>query len=170
MNNAIKKYVRYLPIRWGIGGLVFSLVFIAIGFLEKGSAIPVPGLVRLLVVDAPPMCILGFLWGWSERISLERCAGASSGQREKSIRRTVMRQVIKGMICGAIFMLFIVGTGLIPMLRPWDRKSNILFNLENLLGCLVWGALVGLAVGIVLRRNLLRRLVNSPNANQKVET
>jgi GYF domain 2 len=163
MNEAAASWIRGLPRRWALGGLVLGLVWSFVsGALQNSFANPVgghlAGIVRVFSMIVLPLCVLGFVWGWSEKVHLERW---SSGARlEKAINRYVLRQIAKAIVCGAFFGLFTYGLGSFRSFRPWDSEANIAANIFGLLGFALLAAPVGLAVGIFSRRNLRQRLSN----------
>jgi hypothetical protein len=163
MNKTAARWVRGLPIRWGLGGLVVGFVWSLVSSAAQGSfAHPVGGLVAGLVRTFAwvvlPLGFLGFLWGWSERLRLEHVSSEGIGQLEVSIRRSVSRQTLKAMTCGAIFGLFIYGLGHFPSFQSWDSVANIKNNIYKLLGAAILAIPLGVIVGVLFKRNMLRRL------------
>jgi len=168
INEAAASWIRGLPRRWAMGGLVLGLVWsLTSSILQGGFVEPagghVAGIVRLLLLIVIPFCVLGFVWGSSERFYLERMA-QSSARFEKAINRYTWRQTGKALLCGVLFAFFTHGLGLFRSFKPWDSETNIAANISSI-SAYAWLAIpVGLLVGIFTRRNLKRRLSNeTPN-------
>ncbi len=143
--------------RWAVGGLVLGLVWSLVsGGLQGSFANPVgghlAGFVRVFCLIVLPLCVLGFVWGWSERLHLERWS--SSARLEKAINRYALRQTGKAIVCGAFFGLFTYGIGVFRSFQPWDSEANITANIFGILGFALIAVPLGLVVGIVSRRNL----------------
>jgi hypothetical protein len=103
---------------------------------------------------------LVFFWGWSERHDLERWSAQSSDRLREGVNHYFSRQAGKAIVCGALFGFFAHALGLFRFrpLRTWDSLENIGANISALTGFLLLGALVGMIVGAITRRNLVRRL------------
>lgn len=163
MNESARKWVNGLPMRWGLGGFVLGIVWSLVSSLAQGTfAAPsgglVAGIIRIFLLIVLPLCILGFLWGWSEKLTLQRCSTEGVEQLEKAIRRSALRQTGKAMMCGIIFGVFTYGLGLFRSFRPWDSDANIKANISSVFAFALLAAPVGILVGILSKRNLLRRL------------
>jgi hypothetical protein len=163
MNENAARWVRRLPIRWGLGGLVIGLVWsISSSALQGGFSNPVGGqaaaLFRIFALVVLPLGVLGFAWGCSERFLLEHVFG--SDRLDRTVRRSPLRQTGEAMICGVIFGLFTYGLGVFRSFRPWDSEPNITANLSAIFAFALLAAPLGLLVGVVSRRNLLRRISN----------
>jgi hypothetical protein len=76
-DHSLKPWVDALPIRWGAGRPLARACVVPSSLLLQGgftnpvgghlaASIRVPGLIVL------PLAILGFVWGWTERIGLKR--------------------------------------------------------------------------------------------------
>jgi hypothetical protein len=169
-NEAAASWIRGLPRRWALGGLVLGLVWSLVSGALQGSFVnPVgghlAGIVRVFSMIVLPLCVLGFVWGWSEKVHLERW---SSGARlEKAINQYVLRQIAKAIVCGAFFTLFAYGIGLFRF-QPWDTEANITANVGRTLGFVLPWALVGLFIGIFSLRNLRQRLSNKPRSKTEL--
>jgi hypothetical protein len=117
MNESAVRWIRGLPMRWGLGGLIILpavlwLVLIAVDGIVPSS---VDGWgaasSRIFVLIMLPLGVLGFVWGWSERLHLERCFAGGSDRFERAIHRFVLRQPCKSLICAAIFWVLAYGLG-----------------------------------------------------------
>jgi hypothetical protein len=110
MNERVAKWVRNLPIRWGLGNLILPIAWgvVALAVLRTPNPTDswIATAVRILVFIVLPLGVLGFGWGWSERIYLERRLAGPQGAIENAIRRGVARQIWKGMIAPAPFTGF----------------------------------------------------------------
>jgi len=162
MNEAAASWIRGLPKRWAIGGFVLGLVWSLTSSAFQGSfENPVgghfAGLIRVLLLIVIPLCVLGFVWGSTERFHLERAA-QSSARFEKAINRYTLRQIGKAMVCGVLFALFTYGIGLFRSFKPWDSEANIGANISSILGFAFLAVPIGLLGGIFSGRNLKRRL------------
>jgi hypothetical protein len=113
--------------------------------------------VRVLLIIVLPLGVLGFVWGWSERYDLERWATQSSDRLKKGINRYSFRQTGKAIVCGVLFAFFHYEIGFVPY-RTWDTTENIIADISTFTAPLLVAALVGLIVGAITRRNLVRRL------------
>jgi GYF domain 2 len=164
INEAAANWIKGLPRRWAMGGLVLGLVWSLTSSTLQGSFVNpagghLAGLVRLLLLIVIPFCVLGFVWGTTERFHLERMA-QSSARFQKAINRYTWRQTGKAIFCGVLFALFTYGHGFIRSLKPWDSEANITANISSI-SAYAWLAIpVGVLVGIFTRRNLKRRLSN----------
>jgi hypothetical protein len=149
--------------RWGLGGLVLAFVWSLISSAAQGSfANPagglVAGIVRILVGVVLPVGFLGFLWGWSERRRLERVSANGVSQLNVSIRRIVSRQTLKAMMCGIVFGIFFHGLRQFPGFRSFDSTGNLRDDSYMVLSFMLLAIPVGIVVGVLFKRNLLRRL------------
>jgi hypothetical protein len=163
MNESGANWVRGLPARWALGGSVLGIVWSLVSSFAQGSfSNPLGGLAaglsRSLVLIVLPLCVLGFLWGWSEKLTLERCSAEGEDRLKEAIRRSALRQTGKAMMCGIIFGVFTYGLGLFRSFRPWDSDANIKANISSVFAFALLAAPVGILVGILSKRNLLRRL------------
>jgi hypothetical protein len=163
MNEPAANWIRGLPMRWALGGLFLGLVWSFVsGALQGSFANPVGGhlaaLVRVFSLIILPLGVLGFIWGSSERLRLERWCAQSGAQSEKAINWYVVRQTGKAFVCGVLFGLFTYGIGSFRSFRPWDSEANISANVFGVLGFGLLAVPVGLLVGIFCRRNLRRKL------------
>jgi hypothetical protein len=165
LNQPMLNWVRSLPMRWAFGGFILGIVWVAASvLLQGGFSNPVGGLVAVVRVFAMfvlPLIFLGLVWGYTERFYLERSAEKSREQFDKAIQQSVWRQVGKAIVCGLAFRIYIhwVGYGPNgPKYAPWDNPENIIANTYSVLGFVLLAVPVGLVVGIVSRRSLLRRL------------
>jgi hypothetical protein len=163
LNQPMLKWLRGLPMRWAFGGFVMGMVWsLASSFLQGSFSNPVGGqlvaLVRVFEMVVLPLTVLGFIWGYTERFGLERSAKASSEQFHKAIRRNVLRQVGKAILCGLAFGFFTHWLGYVRRFAPWDNTENIIANATAVLGYALLAVPVGLVVGIVSRQSLVRRL------------
>jgi hypothetical protein len=104
-----------------------------------------------------PLGVLGFFWGWSERRDLERWSAQSSDKLQKGVNHYYFRQAHKAIVCGVLFGFFTHAVGLFRW-RTSDSVENIVANISAFTGFLVLGAFVGMIVGAITRRNLVRRL------------
>ncbi len=160
MNEAMAEYVRRLPLRWLLGGSILGVVWISPSVFEYVHSKGLQGLLPVLKVFAtfvPPLGFLGFLWGWSERFQLERRIVSSGEPFDRATAGLITRQTFKGMICGAIFILFTFGTGFLLSFLPWDSQDHISSNLQEVFNGVLGGALVGAFVGLFARRSLQRK-------------
>jgi hypothetical protein len=173
MNERVAKWVRNLPIRWGLGSLILPIVWGVTALATTGNPNPVDGwiaaTVRILVFIVLPLGVLGFGWGWSERRYLEHRLAEPEGTFESAIRHGVPRQTWKGMIAGATYWmfgygLFSYGISFSRMFHDLDSDANIVANASSLSSFVFNGALCGLCLGFISRRNVLRRLAASPPA------
>jgi hypothetical protein len=99
------RWLRRLPVRWAIGGLLLGIVWGLVSSLLQGSLNnPVgglmAGLIRLTTIIILPLGVLGLIWGYTERAKFNRSANQGSEGLLLTIRRTVWRQVGKAMLCG----------------------------------------------------------------------
>jgi hypothetical protein len=102
VKEAATRWVRGLPMRWAIGGLVLGVTWTLV--TSAGVSDPVgghlAGVVRVLLIIVLPFVVLGFLWGWSERHYLERWSVQSSEGLNKA--HYSLRHVGKAIICGGL--------------------------------------------------------------------
>jgi hypothetical protein len=153
MNDTVARWIKRLPLRWGLGGLVLAVVWSIISTVAQGSFVnPAGGQVaamgRLFVAVILPLWWLGILWGWSERNNLERAAAKGVDQWNVSIRRIVSRQTLKAMICGMTFGIFTY------CLLPGFRLHA---DFHLVLSLTISAIPVGVIVGVLFRRNLIKR-------------
>jgi hypothetical protein len=130
----------------GVGGTFSRPSALVSTALQGGFANPVGGHLAAFVRVFSLFVLLGFVWGWSERLHLERVQ--SSARLEKAINRYALRQIGKAIVCGVLFGLFIYESGLFRSFKPWDA----------ILGSVLLAAPVRILVGIFSRRNLKRKL------------
>jgi hypothetical protein len=168
MNDAVAKYVRGLPVRWLFGGFLLGVVWMAPSVVQHGYSKGFQGQGPILQTAfakfVSPLCVIGFLWGWSERLKLERSIASGNEQFDRAIRRIIAREIGKGVICGVVFILFIFGAGFLLTFRPWDNEDNILSNIGEISTGFFGGAVVGLFVGVVAKGNLQRKSLKSSDA------
>ena len=162
MNEVTSVWVKGLPMRWALGGLFFGIVWSLISTaLVGGFSNPAGGhtaaVIRVFSLIVLPLCILGFTWGWSERLTLERSFAQGNVQFEKAIDRYVFRQTGKAIVCGLVFALFTHGIG-IKSFQSWDTHEDIVANVSRFLGNVLPAVPVGIVVGIFSSRALRRRL------------
>jgi hypothetical protein len=155
--EAAARWVRGLPIRWGLGGLVIGLIWSFSSAALQGSfSNPVggqaAGLFRVIALVIVPLGVLGFAWGWGERFFLERVSAQGSDQLEWAVRQSPMRQTGEAMICGALFGFFVAYAA------DLFNLTQLAVNTTRLFGFALLAAPVGFFVGILSRRNLMRRL------------
>src|SRR6267378_6454353 len=130
VNEATTQWIESLPLRWAFGGFVLGLVWSALSSALQGSFLnpvggPVAAIVRIVLMIVIPLCILGFAWGLSERIDLNRWSAQGRLRLDRALKRHVLRQVGKAIVCGALFGLFTFEMGLYRSFRPWDSEENI---------------------------------------------
>jgi hypothetical protein len=161
MKEVPNKYLRSLPLRGVVAGFIVSGVWTApsmLNYAYSGSSHFQPLVVlEVFAVFALPLCVLGCLWGWSERLRLERALATGTDRFDQAIHRTGGRQIVIGMVCGAAFILFTFGTGFLLSFKPWNTADNLISNLTDIGGGLIGGALVGLIVGVIFYRSLHRK-------------
>jgi hypothetical protein len=173
MNERVEKWVRNLPIQWALGSLILPIAWGVVALAVLRTPNPTDGwiaaAVRIVVFIVLPLGVLGFGWGWSERLYLERRLAGPQGLFESAIRRGVARQIWKGMIAGAIYWIF--GYGIFSLgfsysreFHNWDSEANMIANASSLSSFVFNGALYGLCLGLISRRNALRKLAESPPA------
>jgi hypothetical protein len=158
MNEALTKYVKGLPLRRLLGGFILAIVWITPAAFQHAYSrnFQIQPMLYLLLFATfvLPLCALGLLWGWSERLKLERANAMGAEQLDEAIRRTVARNAATGMTCGLAFILVCFGTEFLQTSRTWDNS----FLQENMMGAgLVGGAAVGVFAGIIAKRNLQRK-------------
>jgi hypothetical protein len=84
MSDALTKYVKGLPLRRLLGGLILAIVWLAPSMIERAYSgrfyTHQMDVLHLLGIFVAPLCVLGFLWGCSERLKLQRAiaTGADS--------------------------------------------------------------------------------------------
>jgi hypothetical protein len=155
-------WVRLLPLRWALGGLLLGVVWSLISSYLQGSFNnPVggvaAGLIRLMTIIVIPLTVLGLIWGYSERAKLVRSASQSAASLTAVIRRTISRQVGKAMLCGMTFGVIVnLFLGARSSFR-WDSPEHVAANLSEALGFVLLAIPLGLAVGYIFRRNLIRK-------------
>jgi hypothetical protein len=167
MNDSATKWIRNLPRRWGIGSLSLPMLWGVQLAVTQGIAHPpdgwAAGALRLLGVLVVPLACLGFAWGWSERRYIERCLVDGEGPFKRAIDRSVLRQSCKGAIAGLIYWLFcdaLFSAGLLyaRAFRAWDGDESTIANISSLADFGIAGAIYGLVLGLISRRNIRRRL------------
>jgi hypothetical protein len=161
MKEAPNKYLRSLPYGGVVAGFIVSAVWTAPSILHyvysRSFHFQPIVVLEVFAVFAPPLCVLGWLWGWSERLRLERALGTGTDRFDQAIRRTGGRQIVIGMVCGAAFILFTFGTGFLLSFKPWNTEDNFLSSLTDISSGRFGGALVGLIVGVIFYRSLHRK-------------
>jgi hypothetical protein len=157
MNDALATYVKGLPLRRSLGGFILAIAWLAPAIIDNvysgrfhTERIDV---LHLFVTFVAPLCVIGFLWGYSERRILERAIAVDESKPD--LGGVIGRHAAVGMICGAAFFLF--ASFFLPG-RAWDSKDNILANLREVPAGLIGGLIVGVIVGIVTLRSLRRRV------------
>jgi hypothetical protein len=168
--GAFEKWIHTLPVRWSIGGLLIGLLWSLVSALLQGSfSDPVggnlSGFLRVLGLILFPFALLGFVWGWSERARLHRQITAQGPTHTNLQNHWVLRQVIKAMICGALFAMFTYGFGSFRAFGPWNSADGVRANLSVLLVYAILAVPIGVAVGIVSRRRL-RQLLSTADAGK----
>jgi predicted PurR-regulated permease PerM len=118
----------------------------------------IAALVRIVGMIVVPLGILGLIWGYTERATLERNAKAGLKQFDNALRRYVWRQVGKAISCGLAFGIFTYSLGYVEKFAPWNDLVDVMANILQLLGWALLAVPVGLIVGMVSRQNLMRRL------------
>jgi hypothetical protein len=83
--------------------------------------------------------ILGFLWGWSERLKFERAVATSTEQFYQAISGALGRDMAKGTVSGAAFIIFTFGSGFLLSFKPWDTEATITSNFIDVGGGLLGG-------------------------------
>jgi hypothetical protein len=161
MNEVLGKYLKSLPLRGLLGGFILAVVWTTPSLLQHAysknfQARPIV-VLQVIATFLLPLCFLGFLWGWSERMKLERAIAANREQFDQATNGIIGRHAIKGMICGAAFIFFTFGTGFLLRFQSWDTEDHIISNLSDIAGGLFGGALVGLLVGVFTKRSLQRK-------------
>ena len=161
MNETAADWVRGLPMRWALGGVFLALVWLAL-VLFNGFTPPVDGyahaLVRVVLSIVLPLCVLGFVWGWSERSHLERAAAHSSSRFKRAITKYVSRQTGKSVFCGIAFTLFMYGLPFVSSFRPSKSPDDMQAYISPVLGGALLAMPIGIAVGVFSRRALKRKL------------
>jgi hypothetical protein len=147
------RWVKGLPLRWGLGGLGLGFVWsFASSVLQGGFSNPAGGLtaaiIRVGTIIVLPLGVLGFAWGWAERFRLARHTAKGKEQVEIALQGNGFRQMCVAAICSALFWLFLRG------FAPWAVKFGFI-------GLMVLAAPIGAVVGIVSKRNLMRRMLDS---------
>jgi hypothetical protein len=146
------RWIKCLPLRWALGGLILGLVWSLISSLVQGSfSNPSGGLMaalfRVSMIVVLPLGLLGFAWGLTERIRLQRCARDSRERLVQAINRNFLHHAVIGAIVGALFWLFL------RHVAPWTRITS---DSTGILGLMLLAAFVGILVGVVSKRTLLR--------------
>jgi hypothetical protein len=161
MKDGLGKYLKKLPLRGAVAGFLVSAVWITPSMFHHAYSrnfdVQPIVFVRILAAFALPLCVLGWLWGWSERLRLQRAIAGSPDQFDQAISGSRGRQIVTGMVCGVAFILFFFGTGFLLSFKPWNTEDNVLSNLTEIASGLLGGALVGLIVGVIFRRSLHRK-------------
>lgn len=161
-DQANLRWLQRLPVRWAFGGLFLGIVWgLVSSFLQGSLNNPVggltAGLIRLATIIILPLGVLGLIWGYTERAKLDRSAHQGSDNLVLTIRQTVRRQVGKAMLCGLAFGIFVMLFSRVRAFLPWDKEEHISANVEKVLSYVLLAIPVGLIVGYVFRRNLVRR-------------
>jgi hypothetical protein len=133
------RWLRRLPVRWAIGGLLLGTVWgLVSSFLQGSLNNPVggqmAGLIRLATIIILPLGVLGLIWGYTERAKLDRSAHQGSDNLLLTIRQTVRRQVGKAMLYGLAFGIFVMLFSKVRAFLPWDTADHIAANTSGLLG------------------------------------
>ncbi len=73
------RWLRRLPVRWAIGGLLLGIVWGLVSIVLQGSfnnpvGGQMAGLIRLATIIILPLGVLGLIWGYIERAKLDRSA------------------------------------------------------------------------------------------------
>jgi hypothetical protein len=149
--NAI-AWIKALPLRWALGGLLFGLIWSLISALLQDSfSNPAGGhaaaLFRVSLIFVLPLGVFGFVWGLTERFRLLRYGGYSRERLEQAMSKNVERQALVSAILGALFWLFLRSVAL----KPTGDVYSVLATMMAAAG-------VGALVGIFSKRNLLRKL------------
>ena len=91
MNDALTKYVRGLPLRRLLGGFILAIVWLAPSMIEYAYSGRFRthrlDVLHLLAIFVAPLCVLGFLWGCSERVKLERAIAIGTKQFDRILKR-----------------------------------------------------------------------------------
>jgi hypothetical protein len=170
IDDGAARWIRMLPMRWAFGGFLLGIVWSSSSWLQGSFSNPVggqlAGMVRLLLYIILPITVLSFVWGWSERSRLERAAADNRVKLEEAARSTLLWNSGKAIACGAAFGLFTYGLGHVRAFQPWTTEENIVANLKGVTQFVVLAIPVGLLVGIVARRSLLKRLRVAPETRR----
>src|SRR5690242_19293609 len=97
IGQSATRWVRGLPIRWGLGGLALGFVWSFVSCAVQGSFTnPVgsltAGLIRVGAIIVLPLGVLGFAWGWAERFRFARYSAKGKEQIEQALRKNVLHQ------------------------------------------------------------------------------
>jgi hypothetical protein len=118
----------------------------------------VAAVVRVLTLIVLPLCALGFLWGWSEKIELRRRLARRNRDPSHAINGWILRQTGMAMTCGVMFGLFTYASGLFRTFQPWEDVAAVRDNIMGVIAFAIVAAPVGTLVGAFSRRNLRRHL------------
>lgn len=167
-NDRATTWIRWLPIRWAIGGLLASLAWSILstwhgGFQEMAGG-PLAGIYRLLSFIVLPICVLGFSWGWVEKVHLNRALAADL--LKDAAKSSLSRNARNAIICGVVFCLYVHFLTPLDEFQPWTTGDSVTANVATILGWSIPWIPVGLLVGFVSRRSLLHRLETSPQTVQ----
>jgi hypothetical protein len=159
--DALTRWIRGLPLRWTLGGFILALVwFLASSLLQNSFSSPLGGylaaIVRLFAFIVLPLCALGFVWGWSERIRLQRQLAQSRTHLSQAINAWIFRQTAKAMLCGLLFGIFTYVTTLFRF-QLWGNVA-LSDNFTGVLAFAILAAPVGGIVGAVSKQNLRQHL------------
>jgi hypothetical protein len=88
INASTAAWLRGLPVRWALGGAVLGIVWSLASIFQDSFANSqgnfALGLLRVFELVVLPLAILGLIWGYTAKWSLERSA--------KKIRISFIRQ------------------------------------------------------------------------------
>ena len=168
-DKAVAAWLRRLPFRWGVGGIVLAVVWSITSAALQGSynnpaGGPFAALLRVLTQIVLPFGLLGFVWGWTEKGYLERSIDGEQNNLGKAGQRLILRQLVKAFCCGVAFGLFTYGLGLIRSFQPWDSASRVFDNIISIVAFGLLALPVGFVVGLLFTRKLERMQIDGANS------
>lgn len=158
-----ERWIRLLPVRWALGAFLLAMSWIVLSLAPPGSRSPPSGghaaaFMRLFLQVILPISVLGLIWGWTERIHFQRALAAGPAVFERSVNRTVLRDLGKAAAAGAVFGLFTNSLAATRKFKAWTSAEDVLDNIAGVVVFAIVAVPVGLLVALATRRNVRKRL------------